>query len=83
MAAEEPRLRGDEPLDRLVKSLTREQLVEVVVDAADWHDDVARAIRLAAARNDFGLAVLRREIDRALRTRRFLDYRASMEWAQA
>jgi hypothetical protein len=83
MAAEEPRLRGEEPLDRLVDSLTREQLVEVVVDAAEWHDDVARAIRLAAARNDFGLAVLRREIDGALRTRRFLDYTESMEWAQA
>lgn len=83
MAAEEPRLGGDEPLDRLVESLTREQLVEVVVDAAEWHDDVARAIRLAAARNDCGLAVLRREIDGALRTRRFLDYRESMEWAQA
>ncbi|MBV9806280.1 MAG: hypothetical protein JO286_03800, partial [Solirubrobacterales bacterium] len=83
MPAEEPRLRGDEPLDRLVERLTREQLVEVVVDAAEWHDDVARAIRLAAARKDSGLEVLRREVDGALRTRRFLDYRESMEWAQA
>ena len=83
MAAEEPRARDDEPLDRLVESLTREQLVEVVVNAADWHDDVARAIRLAAARKDSGLEALRTEVDGALRTRRFLDYRESMEWAQA
>ena len=82
MAAEEPRLRSDEPLDRLVESLTREELVEVVVDAAEWHDDVARAIRLAAARKDSDLEVLRGEVDGALRTRRFLDYRESIEWAQ-
>ena len=83
MSAEEARRRDDEPVDRLVESLTQEQLVAVVVDAAEWHDDVARAVRLAAARKDGDLVVLRREVDRALRTRRFLDYSASMEWARA
>src|SRR5690349_12133177 len=82
MAADEPRVRVGDPLDRLAGSLTREQLVEVVVEAANWHDDVARAIRLAAARNDSDLEVLRKEVDGALRTRRFLDYRQSIEWAQ-
>jgi len=82
MAAEGPRP-SDEPLDRLVESLTHEQLVEAVVKAAEWHDDVARAIRLAAARKDRDLGVLRREVDGTLRTRRFLDYWGSMEWARA
>ena len=36
--------------------------------------DVARSVRLAAARRDGDLGVLRREVDHALRTRRFLDY---------
>lgn len=81
--APDPRRRGDEPVDRLVESFTREQLVEVVVDAAERHEDVARTVRLAAARKDGDLGVLRREVDGALRTRRFLDYGASMEWARA
>ena len=44
---------------------------------------MARTVRLAAARRDGDLDVLRTEVDRAFRTRRFLDYGDSMEWAQA
>jgi hypothetical protein len=66
-----------------VASFTREELVEVVLDAAERHDDVARAVSLAAARKTGDVGALRREVDRALRTRRFLDYWQSMEWAQA
>ncbi len=83
MSAERARRPAQEPLDRLVDSLTREQLAELVLDAAVRHDDVARGLRLAVARSGGDLGVLRREVDRALRTRRFLDYWASMEWAQA
>ena len=83
MSAERARRTAEEPLDRLVDSFTREQLAELVLDAAVRHDDVARGLRLAVARRDGDLGVLRREVDRALRTRRFLDYWGSMEWAQA
>ncbi|MFX8895345.1 hypothetical protein ABTM96_19630, partial [Acinetobacter baumannii] len=41
------------------------------------------AVRLAAAWRDGDLGLLRQEVDRALRTRRFLDYWASIEWAEA
>jgi hypothetical protein len=74
---------GELSLDRLVESFTREELVEVVLDAAERHDDVARTVRLAIARKQGDLGALRAEVDGALRTRRFLDYWKGMEWAQA
>jgi hypothetical protein len=83
MSAEGSRRRREEPVDRLLESFTRQQLVEMVIDAAERHDDVGQAVRLAAARKDGDLRLLRGEVDRALRTRRFLDYRDSMEWARA
>ena len=83
MSAERARRPAEEPLDRVVDSFTREQLAELVLDAVMRHDDVARGLRLAVARRDGDLGVLRREVDRALRTRRFLDYWGSIEWAQA
>jgi len=52
-----------------------------VVAAADRHDDVARAVRLCATRDTGDLARLKAEIDRGLRTRRFLGYRESSAWA--
>ena len=82
-SAERARRQAEEPLDGLVNSFARDQLAELILDAAARHDDVARAVRLAAARRDGDLGVLRKEVDRALRTRRFLDYWGSMEWAQA
>jgi hypothetical protein len=72
-----------EPLAKVVASLTREQLADVVLDAADRHDDVARAVRLVAARSKGDLGALRSEVDRGLRTRRFLGYWEGMEWARA
>jgi hypothetical protein len=83
MAADKPRRRRDEPVNELVESFTREQLVELLVYAAEQDADVARIVRLAAARNDRDLQVLRKEADTAFRTRRFLDYAESMEWARA
>lgn len=40
-------------------------------------------MRLIAARGTGGLAQLRAEVDRSLRTRRFLDYGESAGWARA
>jgi len=40
-------------------------------------------VRLIASRAAGGLGSLRVEVDRTLRTRRFLDYSASIEWARA
>jgi hypothetical protein len=73
----------EKPVEELIVSLTREQLADVVLDAADRHDDVARAVRLVVARSTGDLVALRSEVDGALRTRRFLGYWEAMEWAQA
>lgn len=70
-------------LGEVVRDLSIKLLREVVVSAADRHDDVERHVRLAAARVEGDLAQLRVEVDRGLRTRRFLGYRESSEWARA
>ena len=75
--------RSETPLSELVASLSTQQLREIVSAAVDHHDDVARAVRLVAARATGNLGQLRTEVDRGLRTRRFLGYRESMEWARA
>lgn len=54
---------------------------ELLITAAESHEDVARAARLAAADDDDRLAVLRVAVDERLRTRRHLDYWASSSWA--
>jgi hypothetical protein len=74
---------GKAPIDQLIGSLSPEQLAEVVLDAAERHEDVESAVRLAVARSMDDLGALRAEVDRALRTRRFLGYREAMDWAQA
>jgi hypothetical protein len=70
-------------LDQFVEQLTEDELREVLTWAAEWHEDVERRVRLTAARSSGDLRVLRAEVDRGLRTRRFLDYRDSVEWARA
>ncbi len=70
-------------LGEVVRDLSPEVLREIVASAADRHDDVERHVRLAAAREKGDLAQLRAEVDRGLRTRRFLGYRESSEWARA
>jgi len=55
----------------------------VLLSAVDRHPDVERHVRLAAARASGDLAQLRCEVDGGLRTRRFLGYRESSEWARA
>jgi len=81
-----PRRARSEPevgIDDLVGALPAEQLREVLAWAAAWHEDVERRLRLIAARSSGDLAQLRAEVDRGLRTRRFLGYRESVEWAHA
>jgi len=57
--------------------------VALLVTAADRHIDVERAVRLAAARTSGDLRELRSQVDRGLRSRRFLDYHQSTEWARS
>lgn len=73
--------RGPEDLDVLVEKVDPEDLRVIVARAAERHEDVARAVRLAATRRSGDLSQLRVEIDRGLRTSRFLDYRESAGWA--
>jgi hypothetical protein len=68
-------------LDGLVAQLDINDLRSIVAKAAGYHDEVARAVRLAASRSSGNLAQLRAEIDSGLRTRRFLGYRESAAWA--
>jgi hypothetical protein len=70
-------------LGDVVRDLSPEVLREIVASAADRHDDVERHVRLAVAREEGDLAQLRGEVDRGLRTQRFLGYRESSEWARA
>lgn len=71
------------PIDQLINSLSQEELAEVVLGAIERHDDVEAAVRLVAARSNGDLGALRAEVDRALRTRRFLGYWEAIEWARA
>ncbi|MBS1846792.1 MAG: hypothetical protein JST73_00800, partial [Actinobacteria bacterium] len=56
-------------------------LRRLLLDAARWHTDTARAVELAAAGDADRVAVLKAAVDKSLRTRRFLDYRGSTAWA--
>lgn len=70
-----------EPLQDLVERLDDNTMRRLLVRSATEHDDVALAIRLAAATPADALATLRTEVDDGLRTRRHLDYWASSQWA--
>ncbi len=54
----------------------------LLLTAAEGHEDVQRAVRLAAADDSERLGVLRAEVDRGLRTRRHLGYWESSAWAR-
>ncbi|HZA75561.1 MAG TPA: hypothetical protein VE623_04130 [Acidimicrobiales bacterium] len=75
---------GDEDpsLDEAVGRLDDAALRRLLVTAAAAHEDVSRAVRLAAADDSERLAVLRAEVDRGLRTRRHLGYWESSAWAR-
>jgi uncharacterized Zn finger protein len=75
--------RETKDVHEIVRGLPAEELREIVRSAVDRHPDVERHVLLAAARSEGDLGELRREIDRGLRTRRFLDYHESSGWARA
>ena len=64
----------------LVERLADGDVRRLLLEAAARNGDVARTIRLATATPADRLATLRSELD-SLRTRRHLDYRGSMAWA--
>jgi UDP-N-acetylmuramyl pentapeptide synthase len=59
----------EEAVDRLDEQVVR----RLLVSAAEWHEDVARSVRLAGAGAEERIAVLKAMVDNGLRTRRFLD----------
>jgi len=65
---------GPEDLDGPIARLDPEDLRVIVGKAAERYEDVARAVRLAATRGSGNLSPLKAEIDRKLRTRRYLGY---------
>src|SRR5690554_6582573 len=71
----------DEPIDDAVERLGDDIARQLLARAATTHDDVERAVRLAAAGNDDRIAVLTTAVDDSLRTRRFLDYWQTTAWA--
>jgi hypothetical protein len=75
--------RAARPVAEIVAELDREHLVGLLVSAADWHEDVERSVRMVAARRAGDLSELKAQVDRALRTRRFMGSRESVEWARA
>jgi hypothetical protein len=83
MPGRAPRVRSAAPVEQLIAELTVDELREVVSAAVDRHDDIERQVRLIAARGAGDLAQLRAEVDRGLRTRRFVGYHESGEWARA
>lgn len=83
MSGRRSRIRSEAPVETLVAGLTVDELRQVVSAAVDRHVDVERQVRLIAGRGAGDLAQLRAEVDRGLRTRRFLGYRESAGWAQA
>ena len=72
----------DEPIEQVVARLDDATARRVLATAAEEHEDVMRAVRLAAADETERIAVLRAAIDDGLRTRRHLDYWGSSSWAK-
>jgi hypothetical protein len=72
----------DEPVGDVVERLDGQVVRRLLVSAAEWHEDVMRAVRLAAAGERERLAVLSAAVDDGLRTRRHLDYGGSSAWAR-
>src|SRR5215211_6464914 len=83
MSGRRSRMRSEAPVESLVAGLTVDELREVVLAAVERHADVERQVQLISGRGAGDLAQLRAEVDRGLRTRRFLGYRESAGWAQA
>jgi hypothetical protein len=75
------RVHDDVSIDEAVARLDDQVARRLLSSAAEGHEDVMRAVRLAAADTDDRLAVLTSAVDDGLRTRRHLDYWGSSAWA--
>lgn len=64
-----------------VARLDEADVRRLLVEAAGRNPDVGRAVRLAAAGSAQRVGVLKVEVDRVLRTRRYLGYWESSAWA--
>lgn len=72
---------GELSVEEAVGWLDEVAVRRLLVEAAESHEDVSQAVRLAATDDQDRLAVLRAAVDSALRTRRHLDYRGASSWA--
>ena len=68
-------------LDALIATVDSDDVRAIVGKAAESHEEVASAVRLAANRGSGDLRQLRAEVDRGLRAGRFLGYYESRGWA--
>jgi hypothetical protein len=73
---------GEVSIEVVVGRLDDEVARRLLVSSAEAHEDVMRAVRLAAADESERLAVLKAAVDDGLRTRRHLDYWGSSSWAR-
>lgn len=71
----------EQPIAQVVDMLDVGAVRHLLTVAAGQHPSVAKAVRLAAASPADRVTVLRALVDDSLRTRRFLGYRESVEWA--
>ena len=72
---------ADRDLLPLLQALPPDRLVDLVLDLVRGDRALERRVRLALPPSDAGVAALRAEVDEVLRTRRYLDYRAMIAYA--
>jgi hypothetical protein len=72
---------GGDDWEHVVARLDEDVARRLLTGAAERNEDVARSVRLAAASSSERIVVLKAEVDRGLRTRRYLDYWQSSQWA--
>lgn len=82
MAGAGKRVAEDLEIGDVVARLDEGVARRLLVSAAEAHEDVMRAVRLAVDVGPERLTVLRAAVDEGLRTRRHLDYRGSSVWAR-
>lgn len=78
MAGKRP---DDVSIEDLVEGLDDQTIRRLLANAAQSHEDVLRAVRLAGADGPDRLAALMAAVDDGLRARRHLDYWGSSSWA--
>ena len=72
---------ADRDLLPLLQALPPDRLVDLVLDLVRADPALGRRVLLALPPSDAGVTALRAEVDDVLRSRRYLDYRAMIEYA--